>query len=86
MQYLKRGWGVFLKSHIFALVAGLFPKDPLRKRPCLVKDRNWIIDKLAAIVTDHEVDWNFWNCCTRDSLKNKGSYDAQLNWLLYVSL
>ena len=26
VQYLKRGGGVFLKSHIFALVAGAFYK------------------------------------------------------------
>ena len=28
LQYLKRGGGVFLKSHIFALMADLSTKDP----------------------------------------------------------
>ena len=45
VQYLKRGMGVFLKSHIFALVEGLFIKDP----------SYWTMVEIVVLSQNHDV-------------------------------
>ena len=58
LQYLKRGGGIFLKSHIFALVAGLSTKYPLNLMtlfyPIVMSDMQKVLKQTLNIRICHK--------------------------------